>query len=69
MNRVPVQSSNLKEVGYDAKTMTLEIEFNDGGVYQYFDVPENVHTELMSAASLGIFFGTQIRGVFRFGKV
>jgi hypothetical protein len=69
LNRVPAQSSNVKEVGYDGKTMTLEIEFNDGGVYQYFDVPETVHAQLMSAASQGKFFSSQIKGVYRYAKV
>lgn len=69
MNRVPVQSSSLKTVGYDATTMTLEIEFNDGNVYQYFDVPAAVHTELMSTASQGKFFSTQIKGAFRYARV
>jgi hypothetical protein len=59
----------LREVGYDAKTMTLELAFNDGNVYQYFDVPEAVHTELMSSPSLGKFFSTQIKGSYRYAKV
>ncbi|RZK30825.1 MAG: KTSC domain-containing protein, partial [Hymenobacter sp.] len=49
MNRVPVDSSNLSSVGYDAATKTLEIAFRSGGVYQYSYVPPNIHNELMSA--------------------
>jgi hypothetical protein len=69
LNRVPVQSSSLKEVGYDANTMTLEIEFDNGNIYQYFDVPEAVHTELISAPSQGKFFTNQIKGSYRYAKV
>ena len=38
MDREPVQSTNLAEVGYCADTMVLEIAFHNGSVYQYFDV-------------------------------
>ena len=53
MNRTPVTSSNVASVGYDPVTMTLEGEFKNGSVCQYFDVPEVVYQELMSAASVG----------------
>lgn len=33
MNRVPVSSSNLRAVGYDPNTRTLEVEFLNGGLY------------------------------------
>jgi hypothetical protein len=69
MQRFPVQSTNLKTVGYDPKTTTLEIEFQDGNVYQYFDVPETLHKELMQAASHGKFFSSQIKGSFRYAKL
>jgi hypothetical protein len=39
MDRTPVSSSNLSSVGYDPDEQILEIEFNGGRVYQYYDVP------------------------------
>ncbi|MBO1741866.1 KTSC domain-containing protein [Leifsonia sp. TF02-11] len=33
MDRIPVNSSNLITVGYDAASQTLEVEFKDGTVY------------------------------------
>ena len=61
MKRQSVESSNLASVGYDAENEILEIEFNHGGVYQYFDVPENVYEELMSASSHGQYFDRNIK--------
>ena len=49
MDRTPVSSSHIAAIGYDPTSMTLEVEFSDGAVYQYFDVPEAVHQELMQA--------------------
>jgi len=40
MLRMSVSSSNISSVGYDPKTQTLEVEFHNGGVYQYFNVPQ-----------------------------
>jgi hypothetical protein len=53
MNRVPVSSSNLESIGYDAESQTLEIEFHGGGIYKYFGVPPRVHEGLMNAGSHG----------------
>jgi hypothetical protein len=69
MNRQPVTSSNVADVGYDALTMTLEIGFKDGTVYQYFDIPESVYQELLSADSVGRFLNQQVKNSYRYAKV
>ena len=69
MERVPVSSSNIASVGYDPNSLTLEVEFNSGTVYQYFDVPQNVYEALMSTSSKGGFLNNQIKGVFRYARV
>ena len=69
MERQAVTSSNLKEVGFDPATNTLEILFSDGRLYQYFDVPEQVFSGLLSAASAGQYFHAQIRGTYRFARL
>ncbi len=69
MIRQPVQSSSLQTVGYDKKTKALEIEFKNGGVYQYFDVPESVYLALIGADSKGTYFQKNIRGRFRYQRI
>ncbi|MCB9468393.1 MAG: KTSC domain-containing protein [Candidatus Obscuribacterales bacterium] len=59
MKRKSVSSSNLKSVGYEDGT--LEIEFKNGRIYQYSDVPKEIYDELMTADSLGIYFNSEIR--------
>ena len=61
MQRNSVSSSNLASIGYDVPTKTLEVEFNHGGVYQYFDVPQDEYEALMSADSHGKYFVANIR--------
>jgi hypothetical protein len=64
MRREPVRSSNLRSVGYDPSTATLEIEFNSGGVYRYSGVPAHVHDSLLSSGSLGRYFSNHIRDIY-----
>ena len=59
--RKPVSSSALRSVGYDASRRILVIEFHNGSVYRYFDVPSNVHVGLMEASSHGKYFHRHIR--------
>ncbi len=69
MNRDPVQSSNLNSAGYDSDTKILEIEFHDGGIYQYFDVPADIHQGLISAPSKGKYHHKFIKNVYRYQKI
>lgn len=70
MEREQVESSNLASIGYDAKNEILEVEFNHGGVYHYFDVPESIYDDLMNASSHGQFFDKNIKKAgYKFQKV
>lgn len=71
MNRIPVQSSNLAEVGWDRQSLTLEILFHDGRIYQYFDVSEGVYQELMnpSVGTPGTYFAANIKGTYRYARL
>lgn len=69
MERVQVVSSNIKEAGFDSQSGTLELLFSDGRIYQYFDVPESIYEQLVAAPSVGRFFHTEIRGVYRYARV
>lgn len=70
MDRVPLNSSNLASVGYDASSLTLEVEFKDGGVYQYFDVPPSEYEALMQATSShGKYFISNIRTIYRYARL
>jgi len=62
--REVVASSSLRSIGYDRKTHTLEVEFSNGGVYRYEDVPLALWTELRHAPSKGKLFQEKIRDQF-----
>jgi hypothetical protein len=60
-------SSNIQ--GADWDNGILIIEFKGGTQYRYFDVPDGVYQELMSAASKGKFVNENIKGRFEFEKL
>jgi len=69
MYRQKVESSNLASIGYDKENEILEIEFNHGGIYQYFDVPIEEYKALMNADSHGSYFHHNIRDVYEYEKL
>jgi hypothetical protein len=61
--RTNVVSTNVKSVGYDTPTRTLDVEFATG-VYRYDDVPQDVFDRMMNAESIGKFIHTDIKNAF-----
>ena len=69
MEMTNVDSSNVASVGYDEDSSTLQVEFINGGRYQYFDVSEDVFVGLRDAESVGRYLVRTIKGVYRYSKV
>jgi hypothetical protein len=65
----PLSSSTIERIGYDAPTMTLSVEFKHGGAYQYFDVPENVFQELLTAPSPGQYLAQNVKPSYRYARM
>ncbi len=74
MERQAVKSSNIRSIGFQPEVHgetvlgTLEVEFNNGGVYQYLNVPLTLHQELMTAPSVGAFLHGKIRPCYECRK-
>jgi hypothetical protein len=69
MIREPLQSSSLKSAGYDEGRMTMDIEFLNGDIYRYANVPVEIYTDFMDAESHGKFYVRYIRDSFEFQKL
>ena len=63
--RQRVESSAIAAVGYSKRRHILEIEFVNGAIYRYLDVPSAVHRDLMSAESKARFYNSKIRRHYR----
>jgi hypothetical protein len=69
MRRDPVVSSSIVSAGYEPSSETLEIEFANGGVYQYYNVPSSIYEEFLAADSKGRFLISQIKDRFPYARV
>ncbi|MGI0027463.1 MAG: KTSC domain-containing protein [Nitrosopumilaceae archaeon] len=70
MERIRIKSNNLRSVGYDESMRILEIEFDHGGIYQYFGVPKKIYDDLMkSESSYGQFHTRYIKNRYRHEKI
>ncbi len=69
MDKQNVASSNVKAVGYDDRTQTLEVEFLNGRVYQYYGVPQNMHSQFIQVPSKGTFFNAYIKNQYPYSRV
>ena len=69
MNKHLVASSNISSIGYDSGTQTLEVEFLNGSVYQYYGVPEFLHEQIMQASSKGQFLNQYIKNAYPYSRV
>lgn len=65
IRRATIESSALTALGYSKNLRALEVEFRDGLIYRYLDVPPAVYRELLSADSRARFYNQQIRGRYR----
>jgi hypothetical protein len=69
MQLVPVSSSSLSAVGYEADGRNLHIRFRNGQTYKYLSVPQSTFEALMRAPSKGIFFSDNIKERFTFVRL
>lgn len=69
MNRKPVASSNIVAIGYNEPSQTLEVEFMNGTVYQYYNVTQALYEQLMQSSSKGQFLANQIKNLYPYSRV
>jgi KTSC domain len=63
------QSSNIRGFAFDENTNVLTVEFNNGGRYNYFDVPMGVYEAMKVAPSIGQFLAQNVKGTYRYARV
>jgi hypothetical protein len=63
------ESSNTREISFNAADNTMDVTFRNGGHYRYFDVPADVYQNAIAAESIGSFMAKQIKGKYRYAHV
>jgi len=64
MERKYIESRMIRSIGYDPNTSTLEIEFNSGAVWQYFNFPESIWYDFKNSESKGKYFHKEIKNQY-----
>ncbi|RAI44344.1 KTSC domain-containing protein [Rhodoplanes roseus] len=69
MDRESVSSTNVASIGYDNATETLEVEFLNGGIYQYYNVSGELYEQFRAAGSKGQFLARYIKNAYPYSRV
>jgi len=59
-----VASNVIASIGYSRRRHILEIEFVNGAVYRYLQVPPSVYQDLMQAESKARYYVTNVKGSY-----
>ena len=68
VSRIPrqsVESTAIAKIGYSKRRHILEIEFVNGAVYRYLDVPVTVYRDLISSESKARFYDSNVKRHYR----
>lgn len=66
MLRLVVKSTAITSMGYDERNRILEIEYKNGSVYRYKEVPRHVWDELKRSDAIGAYVNANIRDKYDF---
>lgn len=61
MDMIPVHSTAIDSIGYDAATRRMRIRFVEGNTYDFCGVPLQVFDGLRTAASPGRYYAEHVR--------
>lgn len=66
---IPVVSSNVSAVGYEAGNQIVYVRFSDGKMYIYKGVPEIEFENLKNAPSVGSYLHRNYKNVYPYERV
>ena len=46
---ISIQSDNVQAAGYDAASMVMTVQFDNGAIYEYYGVPSELWTSFVAA--------------------
>ncbi len=61
-----VRSTAVDRIDYAPATQTLDVWYQGGGRYRYFEVPAEVYRALLAAPSIGAFVNSRVKERYRF---
>lgn len=65
----PVESSIITAIGYDVATKVAHVQFKNGSLYSYADVPATEFNKLWQAPSVGSYFIKNFKYGYKYTKL
>ncbi len=69
LNWISVVSSNISRIAYNENDQFLYVEFLNGSIYVYKNVPSVIFNELMISPSHGSYLSRQIKPFYPYEKI
>ncbi len=66
---IPVSSSNVAAVGYDAGNKIVHVQFLNGSEYIYKGVPQHEYDGLLNASSVGSYLHRNYKNVYPYERI
>lgn len=69
MRMIPIDSTAIARIGYDAARRILRLQYTNGRIYDYLDVPSTMYRQLLKAESAGEFVNLEIKPEYKYFEV
>jgi hypothetical protein len=69
MVRIEIPSEYFRSAGYDPQSKTLEIEFLENMIIQYYKVPEKAYAGLLNAKSDLEYYIQKIKYIYPYKRI
>lgn len=69
VDMIPVQSSNVESVGYDAQSEIAYVRFLNGSLYIYKGVPQWAFDGLLNAPSVGSYLHRNYKNMYPYERI
>ena len=69
MRMTPVDSSAITSAGYDAGRRLLRLEYRNGRIYDYLNVPPEIYEDVLNADSPGEFVNLEVKPNYDYSEV
>lgn len=63
------ESKNVAKIQYEESDEYLDVTFQSGAEYRYFEIPMSVYEAAYASPSIGAFLSSDIKGKYRYAKV
>ena len=67
MSWISVDSSNIDKIKHEDNN--LYVQFLDGSIYEYIDVPHNIYQNMLTSQSKGKYLHQYIKGIYQYSKL